>query len=163
MSSRSGVLQFVPSAQQRQRFVAEGLTPDDIDRLLREYIEACGDDEAHEGGRVATHRGLLRHEQGCLNAYVRVIAKDLYQKRGITVNCCCPGRSVTDMTDENAPRTADEGADTAVWLATTDELGDATGRFYAERHEWDWENMPFQKAVDQAEQPVEKARATASG
>jgi carbonyl reductase 1 len=183
MSSRSGVLHFVPSEQQRQRFVAEGLTPNGIDRLLREYIDACGGDEQSmkEAGWPHTE-GSYGMSKVSLNAYVRVIAEDLYQKRGITVNCCCPGRSVTDMTDEKAPRTADEGADTAVWLATTDELGDATGRFYAERHEWDWENMSFaeaehlavqpypkhisvrvEKAVHQAEREAEKAKATASG
>jgi carbonyl reductase 1 len=162
MSSRSGMLQFIPNEQLRQRFVADGLTPDDIDRLLREYIEACGDEKrVKEAGWP--QEGAYGMSKLAITAFVRVIAKDLYQKRGITVNCCCPGRCVTDMTDEDAPRTADEGAETAVWLATSDELGDATGRFYAECREIDWENMPFQKAVDQAEQPVEKARATASG
>jgi carbonyl reductase 1 len=165
MSSRAGMLQLIPHPPLRERFVADWLTPDDIGRLLREYIKACGGDEEsvkEAGWPLESAYGMSKL---ALTALVRVIAieGDLYLKRGVTVNSCCPGRCVTDMTDEDAPRTAEEGADTAVWLATTDDLGDATGRFYAERRELDWENMPFEKAVDQARQPAKKVKASASG
>ena len=37
---------------------------------------------------------------------------------GIKVNCCCPGYCDTDMTSHRGPRSAHDGAQNAVTLAT---------------------------------------------
>ena len=54
-----------------------------------------------------------------VNALVRNLAHESgHGSRGLWVDAICPNHSRTDMGGENAPRSADEGAATAVWLAT---------------------------------------------
>ena len=54
-----------------------------------------------------------------VNALVRNLAHETgHGSRGVWVDAICPNHSRTDMGGENAPRSAEEGAATAVWLAT---------------------------------------------
>ena len=55
-----------------------------------------------------------------LNALTCLVAQDVADM-GIKVNAVCPGRVQTDMGGSDAPSTVEEGADTAVWLATLNE------------------------------------------
>jgi NAD(P)-dependent dehydrogenase (short-subunit alcohol dehydrogenase family) len=55
----------------------------------------------------------------------------------IKVNAMCPGWVRTRMGGESAPRTPDEGADTAVWLATLPDNG-PTGGFFRDRKPINW-------------------------
>jgi hypothetical protein len=45
----------------------------------------------------------------------------------------CPGHCRTDMGGANAPRSAEEGADTIVWLATREVEGAQTGLLWEDR------------------------------
>lgn len=65
-----------------------------------------------------------------LNGLTAILAKEL-QGTNILVNAYSPGWMKTDMGGANAPFTADEGAATAVYLATLPE-GGAQGKFFAE-------------------------------
>ncbi len=71
-----------------------------------------------------------------LNAVTRQLAAALRDKN-IAVNSVCPGWCRTDMGGQNAPRTAEQGADTIVWLAT-DASRNLTGRFFRDRKEIEW-------------------------
>ena len=54
-----------------------------------------------------------------VNALVRNLAHETgHGSRGLWVDAICPNHSRTDMGGEGAPRSAEEGAATAVWLAT---------------------------------------------
>jgi NAD(P)-dependent dehydrogenase (short-subunit alcohol dehydrogenase family) len=54
-----------------------------------------------------------------VNALVRNLAHETgLGARGILVDAMCPNHSRTDMGGPDAPRSAEEGAETAVWLAT---------------------------------------------
>lgn len=54
-----------------------------------------------------------------VNALVRNLAHETgHGSRGLWVDAICPNHSRTDMGGENVPRSAEEGAATAVWLAT---------------------------------------------
>jgi NAD(P)-dependent dehydrogenase (short-subunit alcohol dehydrogenase family) len=54
-----------------------------------------------------------------VNALVRNLAHETGMgARGILVDAMCPNHSRTDMGGPDAPRSAEEGAETAVWLAT---------------------------------------------
>jgi NAD(P)-dependent dehydrogenase (short-subunit alcohol dehydrogenase family) len=54
-----------------------------------------------------------------VNALVRNFAHETgHGSRGLCVDAICPNHSRTDMGGPNAPRSAEEGADTAIWLAT---------------------------------------------
>lgn len=51
---------------------------------------------------------------------------------GVSVNAMCPGHCRTKMGGPDAPRSPEEGAETAVWLAT-DAPKEATGGFYIDK------------------------------
>jgi NAD(P)-dependent dehydrogenase (short-subunit alcohol dehydrogenase family) len=54
-----------------------------------------------------------------VNALVRNLAHETgLGARGVLVDAICPNHSRTDMGGPDAPRSAEEGAETAVWLAT---------------------------------------------
>ena len=74
-----------------------------------------------------------------LTAMTRAWALELdADRRGIMVHACCPGWCRTDMGGDKATRSADEGADTPVWLALElATLGQGqdrpSGRFFFDR------------------------------
>lgn len=62
-----------------------------------------------------------------VNALVRNLAYETgHGARGLWVDAICPNHSRTDMGGENAPRSAEEGAATAVWLATRELIAGTT-------------------------------------
>lgn len=71
-----------------------------------------------------------------LNALTRAAAAEL-RGSGVLVNALCPGWVRTRMGGSAAPRTAREGADTAVWLATLPDDG-PTGGFFRDRRPIPW-------------------------
>jgi NAD(P)-dependent dehydrogenase (short-subunit alcohol dehydrogenase family) len=77
-----------------------------------------------------------RISKTALNALTRVLAAEL-KGSGILVNSMCPGWVKTDMGGPGAPRTVQQGADTAVWLATLPDDG-PTGGFFRDRKPIAW-------------------------
>lgn len=65
-----------------------------------------------------------------LNGLTVLLAKEL-QGTNILINAYSPGWMKTDMGGDNAPFTAEEGAETAVYLATLPD-GGSQGQFFAE-------------------------------
>ncbi|MEK6251595.1 MAG: SDR family oxidoreductase [Actinomycetota bacterium] len=84
-----------------------------------------------QGGRAA-----YRISKAGLNALTRILAAD-EAGSGILVNTMCPGWVRTDMGTSAAPRSVEEGADTAVWLATLPDDG-PTGGFFRDRKPIPW-------------------------
>jgi NAD(P)-dependent dehydrogenase (short-subunit alcohol dehydrogenase family) len=81
------------------------------------------------GGRAA-----YRVSKAALNALTRTLASE---ERRVKVNTMCPGWVRTDMGGAAAPRSVEEGADTAVWLATLPDDG-PTGGFFRDRKPIPW-------------------------
>jgi len=76
-----------------------------------------------------------------VNALVRNLAHETnHGSRGLLVDAICPNHTRTDMGGPDAPLTVEEGADTAVWLATRtfDPAIDKTGFLWEERQIIDW-------------------------
>ncbi len=73
--------------------------------------------------------------KSALNALTRHFAYELSSQK-ISVNAYCPGWVRTDMGGKSAPRSVEQGADTAVWLATADKI--ETGKFYRDRKIIPW-------------------------
>ena len=81
-----------------------------------------------DGGHTA-----YRLSKTALNALTRTLATD---EPKISVNSICPGWVRTDMGGSRAPRSVEEGADTAVWLATMDDP--PTSGFFRNREPIPW-------------------------
>lgn len=77
-----------------------------------------------------------RISKTALNAMTKILANEV-KNNNILVNTMCPGWVKTDMGGANAHRTVEQGADTAVWLAISDE-NDQTGKFFRDRKEISW-------------------------
>ncbi|WP_405018323.1 SDR family oxidoreductase [Kitasatospora sp. NBC_00070] len=73
--------------------------------------------------------------KAALNALTLVVANSVPDH--VKVNAMCPGWVRTDMGGRGAPLTPDQGADTAVWLATLTEHG-PTGKFFQDRRVIAW-------------------------
>ena len=98
-----------------------------VNRLVPAFVEA-------RRGRVVIFSACLgrmsgpgnagglapyRISKAGVNALVRNLAHETgLGARGVLVDAICPNHSRTDMGGPDAPRSAEEGAETAVWLAT---------------------------------------------
>jgi NAD(P)-dependent dehydrogenase (short-subunit alcohol dehydrogenase family) len=105
--------------------------------------------ERHDYGRivnVSSGMGQLsdmgggylayRMSKTALNALTRILAAEL-QGTEVLVNSMCPGWVRTDMGGPSASRSVEEGADTAVWLATLPG-GGPQGGFFRDRQPIPW-------------------------
>ena len=73
--------------------------------------------------------------KAALNALTVSAARTL--PNAVKVNAMCPGWVRTRMGGANASRSPEEGAETAIWLATLDENG-PTGGFFRDKRSIDW-------------------------
>jgi len=90
-----------------------------------------------------THGGLApyRISKAGVNAFVKNLSYETgLGARGFLVDAICPNHCRTDMGGPDAPRSAQEGAETAIWLATRefDPVKDKTGLLWEDRQVVDW-------------------------
>lgn len=77
-----------------------------------------------------------RISKTALNAVTRILAAELAGSH-IKVNAVCPGWCRTELGGPEAPRSAEEGIDTVIWLATLPEDG-PSGGFFQDRRPLPW-------------------------
>ena len=78
---------------------------------------------------MASGTPAYRMSKTALNALTRIVAAET-RGTNILVNSMSPGWVKSDMGGPYAPRTLEQGADTAVWLATLPDGGPSGGFFY---------------------------------
>ena len=102
--------------------MAYSLDPSDIQFAKRPYNGATAYAQSKQANRILTW-ALARRLAGT----------------NVTANALSPGAVDTPLLHAMAPgiagRTPAQGADTAIWLATSSELSGVSGRFYTDRHE----------------------------
>jgi len=84
---------------------------------------------------MGTGNPAYRISKAALNALTLILSNEL-KDTGVKVNSVSPGWVKTDMGGANASKSIKAGADTAVWLATADNI--PNGRFISERKEIPW-------------------------
>ena len=77
-----------------------------------------------------------RTSKAALNAFTATLAAEV-KESGILVNSMSPGWVRTDMGGDDAPRSVEEGAETAVWLALLPASG-PSGHFYRDKKPVPW-------------------------
>jgi NAD(P)-dependent dehydrogenase (short-subunit alcohol dehydrogenase family) len=77
-----------------------------------------------------------RMSKTAINVITKVLAAEL-AGTNILVNSMCPGWVKTRMGGPDAPRSVEEGADTAGWLSTLPD-GGPTGKIFRDRQEVSW-------------------------
>jgi NAD(P)-dependent dehydrogenase (short-subunit alcohol dehydrogenase family) len=78
-----------------------------------------------------------RVSKAALNALTKNLSAELGDgRRGVLVDAVCPGHCRTDMGGDAAPRSAEQGADTVLWLARR--APGETGRLWEDRTPVPW-------------------------
>ena len=85
---------------------------------------------------MGNHYAAYRMSKTAINAITRVLSAELADTN-ILVNSMCPGWVKTRMGGAGATRPVEEGADTAVWLATLPD-GSPSGQIFRDRKQVPW-------------------------
>jgi carbonyl reductase 1 len=138
VSSGAGELGSSYSTSIKQRFMKEDLSLKELDGLAEEFFLAVGAGTSDQQGwphstykvSKALVNGFMRnqHREASLSNDVRL--------KSIFWASLCPGWVQTRMAPKGT-KTVEQGVDTPVWLATTDEKV-PNGRFWRDRKEIDW-------------------------
>ena len=125
----------------QDRFMSPTLTVDGVEELIQEFLDSVAAGDHKEKGWPSWPNAVAKHG---MNALTRIHAKELAKgsKEDILVNSCCPGWVQTNMADDNAPLTVDQGAETPVYLAMLP-AGGPTGCFWIDSKQVPWEKIAW--------------------
>ncbi|KAK1569180.1 hypothetical protein Q3G72_033551 [Acer saccharum] len=124
------------SALKEQLGDLDTLSEELIDRTLSTFLQQVEDGSWKSGGWPERFTDYSLSKLA-VNAYTRLMAKELSDRpegQKIYINCFCPGWVKTAMTGWDGNISAENGADTGVWLALLPDLA-ISGKFFAERRE----------------------------
>jgi len=131
--SMLGKLRQVSEGLQKE-FTSSSLTVDKLRELLTNFTDGVKNDDYASKGWGKSMYGTSKLGE---IAYGKILARE--QKDILTLSYC-PGWCKTDMGGwEKPPRTAEEGADTGVWLATDESIKkEHSGEFFTNRKACEW-------------------------
>jgi NAD(P)-dependent dehydrogenase (short-subunit alcohol dehydrogenase family) len=125
-------------------FAVQAFVPGMVERRHGRVIAVSACLGRFSGPGTAGGLAPYRVSKAALNAMIKNLAAEVRAgRRGVLVDAMCPNHCRTDMGGQDAPRSADEGADTIVWLATRDveprpDGTIATGLLWEDRHVVPW-------------------------
>ena len=113
--------------------------------VTRAFLPLLGDGSrvinvSSSAGQICGGAGAYAPVYSMSKTLLNVISMQLsrsLQSRTIVVNAMCPGWVRTDMGGTNAPRSMEQGAETAVWLATEAPLS-INGQFLKDKNPQSW-------------------------
>ncbi|PUZ53140.1 hypothetical protein GQ55_5G030800 [Panicum hallii var. hallii] len=108
-----------------------------IDEMIKKFLEQVrqGTWSSNQWPQMYTDYSVSKL---AVNAYTRLMSRKLSDRpegQKIYINCFCPGWVKTAMTGWEGNNSAEEGADTGVWLALLPCEQGTNGKFFAERRE----------------------------
>ena len=123
----------------QERFMKPSVSEHDVIALMDEFLEGVAAGNHTEKGWASWPNAIAKI---AVNAVTRIHAKEMVEseKEDVIVNACCPGWVKTDMADEHAPLSPDQGAETPVYLALLPP-GSPTGQFWIDKEIVEWKNV----------------------
>jgi len=137
LSSTVGFLSHTNNEVVRSRLADPTLTPERIDALANEFINAVIDGSYEQKGWRKSAYGISKTLLNCYSRWVIANTATLY-KPGVKVYVCCPGYCNTRMTKGNGIRPASKGAETPVWLALQPPDTQLAATWYQDQKPLDW-------------------------
>jgi NAD(P)-dependent dehydrogenase (short-subunit alcohol dehydrogenase family) len=116
--------------------LVKAFVPDMIDRGYGRVVNMSSGSGSFGEGLDPQH-AVYAASKSALNALTLTLDQALPDGPDVKTNAMCPGWVHTRMGGEAAPRTPEEGADTALWLATLPPDG-PSGGFFRDREQIPW-------------------------
>jgi NAD(P)-dependent dehydrogenase (short-subunit alcohol dehydrogenase family) len=116
--------------------LVQEFVPDMIDRGYGRVVNVSSGSGSFGEGLDPDHAPYAA-SKSALNVLTMTLDSTLPADADVKVNSMCPGWVHTRMGGEEAPRTPEEGADTALWLATLPANG-PSGGFFRDRERIPW-------------------------
>ena len=137
VASQSGLLKPSYSNEKKGIFLssASSLTYEQLDTLMEGFIVAAESNNHKEEGYPNSCYGISK--AGVI-AFTKILSR---LEPSVLSNCLCPGYCDTDMTSHGGDRTPEKGAETALYLALSeDTLVKQGGKFFYDLKEIQWES-----------------------
>ena len=139
VSSGAGVLSIISSQVLRNEFSRGNLEESELVKMVAQFVEDTkAGNHAEKGWPTNSAYGVSKL---ALNVLTCIQAREnKYDKtRDVLINACCPGWCRTDMAGDRATRSAEEGAETPVYLALLPPgLEQPHGKFVRDKKEVLW-------------------------
>jgi len=116
--------------------LVKAFVPDMIERGYGRVVNMSSGSGSFGEGLDPEHAAYAA-SKSALNVLTMTLDDALPDESDVKVNSMCPGWVHTRMGGEAAPRTPEEGADTALWLATLPTDG-PSGGFFRDRERIPW-------------------------
>ncbi|KPI89818.1 putative short chain dehydrogenase [Leptomonas seymouri] len=128
ISSTAGAVNIIASDTLKKRWLAAA-SGDSIDILVNEFLAHTKTNDFEQLGWPKSAYGVSKL---AITTYTRVFG---WAHPEVHVFACCPGWCRTDMSTHQGQKSAQEGADTPLWLATSSDCLDVIpqGGFVADR------------------------------
>jgi len=130
VGSMAGELSCLTEVSLRRELMNDTLSVEDLSGYMLEFIALAQIGKHRERGWPDN---TYRVSKVGVHMLTRILSENA-AFRHVKINVCCPGHCRTDMAGQAAPKSAEQGAETPVWLALeapSQTLG--TGEYYKEK------------------------------